>query len=157
MISADDDDRWVVFVRADHRTGTIAALAGVFATRGMNFDSLATGILDGEHGFVIVTFRANDRQQRMLVRSVERLAPVRAVSVRRAEDLGVRAAAVVHLPVGVDFRPPRHAAVSWSGSSALGQPVLVEGSLVDVEAVVASARSAGARVEATAIEPPAGT
>ncbi|MBO3101070.1 hypothetical protein [Cellulomonas fengjieae] len=157
MIAADDDDRWVAFVRADHRTGTIAALAGVFATRGMNFDSLATRDVDGEHGLVIVTFRANERQQRMLVRSVERLAAVRSVQVRRAEDLGVRAAAVVHLPRGVEFRPPRHAAVSWSGSSALGQPVLVEGPLVDVEAVVAAALAAGAHTAATVIEPPLGT
>jgi hypothetical protein len=156
-VISDDDERWVAFVRADHRTGTIAALAGVFATRGVNFDSLATGEGDGEHGLVVVTFRTSERRQRMLVRSVERLAPVHQVLVRRAEDLGVRAAAVVHLPRDVDFRPPRHAAVSWSGSTLLGQPMLVEGPLVDVEAVVGAARSAGARVQATVIEPPATT
>ena len=156
MIS-DDDDRWVAFVRADHRTGTIAALAGVFATRGVNFESLATGDVAGDDGLVVVTFRTSERRQRVLVRSVERLDAVRSVLVRRAEDLGVRAAAVVHLPRTVDFRPPKHAAVSWSGSSQLGQPVLVEGPLVDVEAVVAAARAAGARSEATVIEPPAAT
>ena len=156
MIS-DDDERWVAFVRADHRTGTIAALAGVFSTRGVNFDSLATGDVAAEHGLVVVTFRASERRQRTLVRSVERLEAVRSVLVRRAEDLGVRAAAVVRLPRGVDFRPPEHAAVSWSGASHLGQPVLVEGPLVDVEAVVAAARSAGAWAEATVIEPPAAT
>ena len=79
---------------------------------------------------------------------------MRSVLVRRAEDLGVRAAAVVRLPRGVEFRPPTHAAVSWSGASQLGQPVLVEGPLVDVEAVVAAARAAGAWAEATVIEPP---
>jgi acetolactate synthase small subunit len=156
MIS-DDEDRWVAFVRADHRTGTIAALAGVFATRGVNFESLATGDVEGDDGLVVVTFRTSERRQRVLVRSVERLDAVRSVLVRRAEDLGVRAAAVVRLPGTVDFRPPKHAAVSWSGSSLLGQPVLVEGPLVDVEAVVASARAAGALVQATVIEPPAAT
>ena len=152
--ASEDDDRWVAFVRADHRTGTVAALAGVFSTRGVNFDSLATGDVTREEALVIVTFCASERRQRVLVRSVARLAAVRSVLVRRAEDHGVRAAAVVHLPMGVEFRPPRHAAVSWSGQSALGQPVLVEGPLVDVESVVKAARAAGARTEALVIEPP---
>ena len=151
---SDDEVRWVLYVRADHRTGTIAALAGVFATRGVNFDSLATGEAAGGTGLVTVTFRANDRRQRMLVRSVERLAVVHSVRVRRADDLGVRAAAALHLPVDLEFVPPAHAGVRWSGRTHHGEPLLVEGSLVDVEVVVDAALAAGALAHALVIQPP---
>lgn len=150
-----DDARWVAFVRADDHTGTIAALAGVFATRGVSFDSLATGDVRDALGLVVVTFRTGERRQRLLVRAVERLPQVGGVVVRRADDLGVRAAAVVHLPWGTAFRPPGHTAVRWSGDAERGEPLLVEGSLVDVEDVVAAAREAGATTDALVIQPPA--
>lgn len=149
-----DDARWVAFVRADDHTGTLAALAGVFATRGVSFDSLSTCEVPDDTGLVNVTFRTGERRQRMLARIVERLPMVRGVVVRRADDLGVRAAAVVHLPVGVGFAPPGHTAVRWSGETSRGEPLLVEGSLVDVEDVVAAARAAGATRAAIVIQPP---
>lgn len=148
------DERWVVFVRGANRPGTVAALTAVFATRGVSFDALATSDAGPDEGLVTVTFRTTGRRQREIVRAAERLAAVSGVVVRRAEDLGVRAAAVMHLPGDVAFRPPPHAAVSWSGESALGQPVLVEGPFVDVEHVVAAAREAGARTTAIVIQPP---
>ena len=151
----DDDARWVAFVRADDTTGTIAALAGVFAARGVSIASLATGYEDGTSGLVVVTFRTGERRQRMLTRTVERLAVVRGLVVRRADDPGVRAAAVVHLPAGVDFGPPPHAVVRWSGDTAHGEPLLVEGALVDVEAVVRAARAAGGTGDAMVIQPSA--
>ena len=73
----DDDTRWVGYVRADHRTGSIAALAGVFATRGVNVDSMATGDVHDDAGLVVVTFRAGERRARLLARTVERLPQVR--------------------------------------------------------------------------------
>ena len=151
------DDRWVVFVRGANRPGTVAAVTAVFATRGISFDALATGDARPQDGLVTVTFRTTERRQRELVRAVERLDAVSGVVLRRAEDLGVRAAAVMHLPSEVAFRPPPHAAVSWSGESALGQPVLVEGPLIDVKHVVDAARAAGARSTAIVIEPPGPT
>lgn len=157
MNEPDDvlDDRWVVFVRGANRPGTVAAVTAVFATRGISFDALATSDAGPEDGLVTVTFRTTERRQHELVRAIERLAAVSGVVLRRAEDLGVRAAAVMHLPRGVAFRPP-HAAVSWSGESHLGQPVLVEGPLVDVEHVVEAAQEAGARPTAIVIQPPLG-
>jgi hypothetical protein len=44
--------------------------------------------------------------------------------------------------------------VAWSGVSEDGEPVLVEGPLVDVELVVAAAREAGAVVSGIVIQPP---
>lgn len=87
--SATDPDgtRWVAHIDTDHRTGAIAALAAVFATRGVNVDSLRTAdTADGaEAGTVVVAFRADVRRCRVLVRSLERLAVVRTVEVRVAD------------------------------------------------------------------------
>jgi hypothetical protein len=151
-----DDIRWVGFVRADDRTGTVAALAGVFATRGGSIDSLATGDVHGSDGLVVVTFRAGERRRRVLTRTMERLPHVRGLVVRRADDLGVRAAAVVTAPAGVAIRPPEQAAVSWSGLTENGEPLLVEGPLADVEDVIVAARGAGSSSDALVVQPPRG-
>ncbi|MBD7918665.1 hypothetical protein H9657_10310 [Cellulomonas sp. Sa3CUA2] len=151
---ADDDTRWVGWFRTEHRTGAISALAGVFSTRGVNVDSLATGDVQGDDGVVVMTFRAGERRARLLARTVERLPHVRAVRVRPVDDPSVRAAAVVQLPPGVVFRPPAGAAVRWSGGTGEGQPLLVEGPLTGVEATVAAARAAGATSDATVVQPP---
>lgn len=151
---APSERRWVAFLRGADATGTLTALAGVFSTRGVSFDSLATGhAVDGE-GLIVVTFSATERRQRLLVRTVRRLAVVRAVQVRAADDPEVRAAAVVHLPASSGgFVPPGGTAVRWSGDPAAGQPVLVEGGLPDVERVVADARARGAVSAATVVLP----
>ncbi|RMI14418.1 hypothetical protein [Cellulomonas triticagri] len=91
---APGDHRWVAFVRGVDATGTLTALAGVFSTRGVSFDSLATGdVVDGV-GLIVVTFTASERRQRLLTRTVARLAAVRSVEVRAAEP-SEHAAAVV--------------------------------------------------------------
>lgn len=153
---SDDDTRWVGWVRAEHRTGAVFALAGVFSTRGVNVDSMATGDVHDDVGAVVVTFRAGERRARLLTRTLERLPQVRSVQVCRADDPAVRAAAVVHLPAGTAFVPPPSAAVHWSGATQEGQPLLVEGPLADVEATVVAARAAGALRDATVVEPPPG-
>lgn len=150
-----DDERWVAYVRADHRTGTIAALAGVFATRGVNFESLATGDVDGDAGLVLVTFCAGHRRQRVLARAVGRLPMVRGVLVRATTDPRVRAAAVLSLPAGSSFRPAPDLPVRWSGDPTQGDPMLVEGQVEAVEAVVVAARAEGGTSHALVLRPPA--
>lgn len=150
-----DDERWVAYVRADHRTGTIAALAGVFATRGVNFESLATGDVHGDVGLVVVTFFAGVRRQRILTRAVTRLPMVRGVLVRAATDPKVRAAAVLNLPVGSSFRPDPGATVRWFGDPQQGEPMLIEGALAAVEAVVAAGRAEGGTSEGLVLRAPA--
>ena len=146
------EPRWVAFIRGADRAGTVSALAGVFSTRGVNFDSLTTGGVDADTGSIVVTFTASERRQHLLVRTVERLSVVRSVEVRSAEDRSVRAAGVVRLPRGVAFTVPGGTDVRWSGDSTSGHPVLVEGPLADVELVIAHARASGA--VATGILPP---
>lgn len=153
--TAGPDRRWVAFVSGADATGTLTALAGVFSTRGVSFDSLSTGDVADGVGLIVVTFTATERRRRLLVRTVGRLAAVRAVTVRAVDDPAVRAAAVVHLPPGAEpFAPPAGLAVRWAGDAAGGQPVLVEGVLPDVEAVVAHARSRGAVSAAVVVLPP---
>lgn len=150
---AGEDRRWVAFVRGANRTGTLTAVAWVFSSRGVNFESLATGDIDGDSGLIVITFRASERRQRLLARTVDRLSAVRSVVVRREDDPSVGAVGVVHLPPGVRFVPPPEAAVRWSGDSMAGQPVLVEGSLADVELVTSHATVCGATAVATVVLP----
>ncbi len=145
------DPRWVALVRGADRPGTLTALTSVFSTRGVSFDSLATGAVDGGSGSIAVTFHASLRRQQHLVRTVERLAAVQSVVVRPASDPRVRAAGVVQMPPGVPFAPPPTVAVRWSGDAAAGQPVIVEGSLADIGAVVLRAREQGALATATVV------
>lgn len=143
------EQRWVSFVHGADRTGTLTALASVFSTRGVSFDSIGTGDVSDGIGLVVVTFTASERRQGLLTRTLRRLAAVRSVEVYRADDPAVRAAGVVRLPAGTVFVPPPDTAVRWSGDTTAGQPLLVEGPLVDVEQVVAQARARGA--ESTAV------
>ncbi|NMM31876.1 MAG: hypothetical protein HHJ10_12775 [Cellulomonas sp.] len=144
-------ERWVVLVRGADRPGTLTALTSVFSTRGVSFESLATGAVDGDVGTIAVTFRTSTRRQQLLVRTVERLSVVRSVEVYSADDPAVRAAGVVRLPDGVAFMPPSDTTVLWSGDASAGRPVLVEGSLADVTAVVGRAREQGATMTAVMV------
>jgi len=141
---------WVALVHGEDRPGTLTALAGVFSSRGVSFESLATGAVDGEVGTIAVTFTTTPRRQALLIRTVARLAVVSAVQVRRADDPQVLAAAIVHLPAGSAFAVADEA-VRTTGDGAEGRPLLVEGSLAEVSLVVASARRAGAVRTATVI------
>ncbi|QJW35122.1 lactate/malate family dehydrogenase [Cellulosimicrobium protaetiae] len=74
---------WVATVHGLDQPGTLTALTGVFSTRGVSFDSLATEAVDddGRAGRIVVTFRATPRRARALERAVRRLATVHAVVV----------------------------------------------------------------------------
>ncbi|WHP16107.1 lactate dehydrogenase [Cellulomonas sp. ES6] len=84
--SDPDETPWTAHVVADHRTGTIAALSAVFATRGVNFDALSTTYSAGDAGTVVIRFRADARRCRALERAIARLAVVRSVGVAPAGD-----------------------------------------------------------------------
>ncbi|QZN85726.1 lactate dehydrogenase [Cellulomonas sp. C5510] len=84
--SDPDETPWTAHVVADHRTGTIAALSAVFATRGVNFDALTTAYSAGDAGTVVIRFRADARRCRALERAIARLAVVRSVGVAPAGD-----------------------------------------------------------------------
>lgn len=135
---------WVVQMQGLDRPGTVTAITNGFSSRGVSFDSLITGSGRGQDTAITLTFRASESRARQLARTLERLAPLDAVRLRADNDPEVVAAGVVTMPEGVRFRPPADAAVAWSGDTRLGQPVLVEGQLLDVAATIRAAREAGA-------------
>ncbi|WP_216093440.1 ACT domain-containing protein, partial [Cellulosimicrobium cellulans] len=84
--AAPGERAWVATVHGLDQPGTLTALTGVFSTRGVSFDSLATTPADdgGRVGRIDVSFRATERRTRALERAVGRLATVRSVVVREA-------------------------------------------------------------------------
>lgn len=86
---------WLMVVHTQDRPGALSALSAVFSSRGVNFDSLATGAVDGSVGSIALSFRTTARRARLLDRAVERLATVRAVTTRHDDDPAVLAAGVV--------------------------------------------------------------
>ena len=149
----DDRAMWVALVRGEDRPGTLTALTSVFSDRGVSFESLSTGAVDGAVGTIAVTFTTTARRQALLLRTVARLAVVSAVQVRRADDPAVLAAAIVQLPTGVslDIRDLDVRITSVGGPSGAGQRFFLEGSLAEVSHVVEHAREAGAIGTATVI------
>ena len=83
---AEPERRWVAELTGDDRTGTLMAVASVFASRGVSFDSLNTGDARDGTGDITVTFSATARRQRLLIRTVARLQAVGAVRVRQVDD-----------------------------------------------------------------------
>lgn len=138
---------WVALVHGADRPGTLTAVTSVFSSRGVSFDSLSTGSVDAGSGTIAVTFCASERRQVQLLRTVARLAEVRDVRVRLADDPLVRAAAVVELPEGVET--PAVPGVRWLVEA--GGPALAHGSLAGVRGAVEAARTSGATTTATVV------
>lgn len=133
------DPGWVAVIHTADRSGVVTRLAGVFSTRGVNVDHIASGVLAGTDAAVTLTFHVSERRCRQLVRSVERLQGVRTVLVRRDDDPRVHAATVVLLPPGEVYRPPSDLVLRWSGDTAKGEPLLAEGPYEDVRRLVEDA------------------
>lgn len=135
--------RYVAYVRAVDRPGSLTAVAEVVSSRGVSIEALDTG--DFREGTALMTllFSTSQRLLGVLQRTLERLEVVSSVRILPADDPHVLAAGVVHAHQSVNFRPPEGAAVAWSGDTAAGQPLLVEGPLVEVEKVLDAARALG--------------
>ena len=134
-----DEPGWVAVVKAVDRAGAVTQLAGVFSTRGVNVDSIATGMAGLGTADVTLTFRASEARCRLLVRSVERLSSVREVVVCSEDDARVHAAAVVLMEPGVAFAPDPGLVLRWSGDTAAGEPLLAEGPFASVRELVRAA------------------
>ncbi|MBB2975590.1 acetolactate synthase small subunit [Microbacterium endophyticum] len=94
-MTTDINDRWVAFVTVADRSGTVTALANMFSTRGVSFESFHTlSVRDGV-GRMSITFRGSERLSRVLVRTLERLDVVRSVQLENTGDERVRAIAVL--------------------------------------------------------------
>ncbi|MDN4490067.1 ACT domain-containing protein [Demequina sp. SYSU T00068] len=144
--------RWFAFVEVDDRAGASSALTGVFSERGVSFASISTLDVHDGRGTVCVEFTASERLAHVLVRTLERLAVVRAVVLIRADDAGVGAVAVLTGVVGdVEAGP----GVTVHSHAEGGAPItMLAGPLTDVRATMADLRGRGAVVEALTVLPP---
>jgi ACT domain. len=147
--------RYVAYVRAVDRPGSMTAVAEVVGSRGLSMDSLASGDVRDGTAVVILSFTASERLRRLVERTLARLAVVSSVEVLPADDPSVRASGIIQAGPGTRFRPPPDAAVSWSGETESGQPLLIAGQLLEVEKVLRAARDAGITSMSYALLPPA--
>ncbi len=146
--------RFVAYARSLDLPGALTAVADVVSSRGVSIDSFATGeVVDGAAVLTLV-FSTSDRLERLIARTLSRVAVVTEVLVLPVDDPDVLAVGVVHATPGLRFRPAPDSPVTWSGDLASGQPLLVEGAFVDVEAVLSAARAAGASRVSSALLPP---
>ncbi len=154
LIEPTPAQRYVAYLRVTDRPGTLTAVAEVVSTRGISIESFATGDFRDGSAVMTLVFATSERLQRLIERTLNRLAVVRRVTVLPAGDPQVLATGVVHPDPELRFRPPADTAVTWSGDTANGQPLLIEGQLLEVERVLAAARAEGARRVSSALLPP---
>lgn len=146
--------RYIAYVRAADRPGSLTAVAEVVSSRGLSLDSLASGDIRDGTAVVILSFTASERLRRLVERTLTRLAVVAAVDILAADDPRVRASGVVQARPGERFRPDADVAVSWSGHTEADQPLLIAGQLLEVEKVLQAARRAGITSMSYALLPP---
>lgn len=146
--------RYVAYVRAADRPGSLTAVAEVISGRGVSIEFFATGDRRGNTVLLTLVFATSHRLQSLIERTLLGLSGVEEVTMVSADSPQVRAAGVVHALAGRRFVPPPDTAVTWSGDTSLDQPLLVEGTLIDVEAVMDAARRDGAVLTSWMLLPP---
>ncbi|WP_062317478.1 hypothetical protein [Demequina maris] len=144
--------RWFAFVHVEDRSGASAALTGVFSERGVSFGSISTLDVHAGLGTMSVEFAASERLAHVLIRTLERLAVVRSVTLIRADDARVQAVAVL-TDVPADLDADARVSVHRHGDGAAAVTMLA-GPLPAVDAAVAALRERGATVEALTVLPP---
>lgn len=149
--------QFAAYVRTVDRPGTVAALAEVVSSRGVSIESFATSDLKGGSATITMTFSTSERLERVIAKTIQRLAIVVEVTVLRTDDPQVLAAGVVHPAPGTRFLPPAEADVTWSGAAAPGEPLLVDGQFLDVARVIEAGLAAGASRVTFSLLQPAGS
>ncbi|MFT3862443.1 hypothetical protein [Micropruina sp.] len=146
--------RFVAYVRAADRPGSLTAVAEVVSGRGVSVEFFVSGERRGSSVLLIFVFAASPRLHGQIQRTLMGLSGVESVTMVPADSPEVLAAGVVHTRPGHRFVPPPETAVTWSGDTSQDQPLLVEGTLADVEAVLAAARREGAVLVCSMLLPP---
>ncbi len=146
--------RWFAFVRVVDRSGTVTALTGVFSERGVSFGSLSTLDVHGGSGTMSVEFTASERLAHVLMRTIERLAVVKAVTLVHAEDRCLRALGVVAIDGGEAVSIAAPGVTVWTEGEGAGATTVLSGPLAQVECAVRTLRDAGAASLAITVLPP---
>lgn len=99
------EQRWVFVIKAQDKPGALTGAASVFSTRGVSLDTILGGGLTGtgvDGGRIVVSFRATQRKQAMLLRVVERLSAVLKVDCYPYSSPELRAIAIVRVSAAAD-------------------------------------------------------
>lgn len=147
--------QYVAYVLAADRPGSVTAMAEVVSSRGVSIESFATGDIRGGTAMITMIFSTSERLERVIRRTLQRLAIVLEVAVLRSDDPQVQAAGVVHPAPGTRFLPPADVSVTWSGATQPGEPLLVDGQFLMVTRVIDGAIASGASRVNVALLPPA--
>jgi acetolactate synthase small subunit len=144
---------WLFSIRVADRPGALAAIASVFANRGVSLTS-ATGHDGAEdpegRGTVVVTFCATPKRKQELQRVLQRLPRVFTVHDYAYDDPSVRKTALVRVRQGavLDREPPAGITVERTGDRDDLEVYLIVGPPAPVDTWLAALREAGAVVSA---------
>ena len=107
MTAHTPPQRFVAYLHLADRPGTLSAVAEVVSTRGVSIEFLATG--DVGDGITVMTlgFATSDRLQRLIERTLARLAVVEDVRILAADDPQVLAAGVIHPDPSAPMTAPK--------------------------------------------------
>lgn len=137
--------RWVFVVRAVNKPGSLTAAASVFSNRGVSLEGILGSGIDTtteEDGRMLFSFRATQKKQDLLKRSLERLPNITQVSAYAYEDKRLRAIAVARLMpnarVNNDAEDLYVETISRNEASSL---LLLSGGTMAVEEAIAHFRS----------------
>jgi acetolactate synthase small subunit len=149
QVDAQREPAWLFSVRVADRPGALAAVASVFAHRGVSVTSVvgqdAADDPEGR-GTVVVTFRATEKRKQELQRVLRRLPRVFAVTDYPYEDPMLRETALVRARPGepLDHEPPSGITVERVGRRDDADVFIVVGPPAAVDAWLATLRETGA-------------
>jgi acetolactate synthase small subunit len=144
-----EEPAWLFSIRVADRPGALAAIASVFAHRGVSLTS-AMGQDAAEdpeaRGTVVVTFCATPKRKQELQRVLQRLPRVFEVRDYAYRDPMLRKAALVRARPGaaLDREPPPPLAVERIGEKEEAEIYLIAGPPADVDTWLTTLRASGA-------------
>ncbi|ASC69586.1 hypothetical protein XM38_005130 [Halomicronema hongdechloris C2206] len=138
------NQRWVFVVRALDHPGTLTAAAAVFSQRGVSLEGiLGSGITPTtpEDGRLILTFRATEKKQALLHRTLERLSSIFQVDAYTYDDERLRAIAVAKLSLDAALTSDGdNVSVETIRQTTTDQMVMVTGTPLAVEEAIEHCR-----------------
>ena len=131
-------ERWVFVIKSLDQPGVLTTATAVFSNRGVSLETIlgsGGGITGTEGGRFVLSFRASQRQQELLLRTLERLSAVKQVQVYPYTSPQLRAIAVVRLVQGMEVNA-KDVQVDVIDADSQSQTLLLTGSTATVEQMV---------------------
>ena len=130
-------ERWVFVIKSQDQPGVLTTATAVFSNRGVSLETIlgsGGGITGTEGGRFVLSFRASQRQQELLLRTLERLSAVKQVLVYPYTSPQLRAIAVVRLE-GIEIAA-KNLQVDVIDSDSQSQTLLLTGNTATVEQMI---------------------